>query len=352
MTRRLRLQLVAFFILAAVGTTYVAATYVGLGRLIGISGYEVSVAMPRTGGLFKNAEVTYRGFPIGRVQQLDAAPSGVTATVIITEDDLRIPRDVDVFVRNRSAIGEQYLDLRPRSSDGPWLAAGDRIVATQDQLPLPLDTFLVDVVAFVDSVPTKELGVVVDELYNASVDSGDDLRSLLDASSDLVRQAQPRLAATTSLIDDSDDVLATQVDMSDSITSFSTDLRGLAETLESSDGSLRKLLVAAPSTARAMSALLKEIGVPAARMIGNLLAVNGALGEHATELAVVLDKLPALVQVTDRILGPNGLELGLSTNFTDPRPCTSGYTQPRRGPEETGDARLSQSYGCAGGDQR
>ena len=347
MTRRVRLQVIAFCLIAAVGVSHVAASYVGLGRLVGLTGYEVSVELPRTGGLFDNAEVTYRGVPVGRVEELVADRNGVTATLVITDKDTRIPRDLEALVRNRSAIGEQYLDLRPRTAGKPWLGDGDTVTAGEEQLPMQIDDLLTDLIAFNKSLPTEDLGTVVDELYAASLTAGDDLHTLLEASSDIVAEAEPRLDATTSLIQRSSEVLQTQADTADSLRSFSTDLSLLAQSLEASDGSVRRMLADGPSLAREMQEFIAEVGGPATKMIGRFLAIDEVLADHAGGLRTVLERVPTLVEVVDRVLGPDGIRFGLQTNFTDPPPCASGYTQPHRGPEETTDVPLRTAAGCA-----
>lgn len=345
MTRRVRIQVLVFCVLAALGVSYVSMRYVGLGRLVGVYGYEVSVQLPRTGGLFANAEVTYRGVPVGRVEQLAADRSGVTATVIVTDEDVRIPRDLDALVRNRSAIGEQYLDLRPRTAGAPYLADGDVVKVPEAALPMPIDGLLDDVVAFSRSLPAEDFGVLVDELYDASRSAGDDLRALLAASSDVVEGARPHLGATTDLIQRSGEVLQTQVDTSDSLRSFSTSLDLLAKSLATSDTAVRRVLTSGAPLAREMQALVAEVGQPVAKLIVRFLAIDQVLSSHVGDLSAALSRVPGAVAVVDRILGPDGLRFGLQTNFTDPAPCTAG-TQPRRGPQETSDVPLHTSAGC------
>lgn len=346
MTRRIRLQVLAFCVLAALGVSYVSLRYVGLGRLVGVSGYEVTVQLPRTGGLFANAEVTYRGVPVGRVEKMAADRSGVTATVIVTDEHIQIPRDLDALVRNRSAIGEQYLDLRPRGAGAPYLAEGDVVKVTDDELPMPIDGLLDDVVAFSRSLPAEDFGILVDELYDASRSAGDDLRSLLAASSDVVEGARPHLGATTDLIKRSGEVLQTQADTADSLRSFSTSLDQLAQSLSASDTSVRRVLTEGAPLAREMQALVEEVGKPVTRLIVRLLAVDQVLSSHVGDLSAALSRVPGAVAVIDKVLGPDGLRFGLQTNFTDPPPCTAG-AQPRRGPHETTDVPLRTGAGCS-----
>ena len=114
------------------------------------------------------------------------------------------------MVANRSAIGEQYVDLRPRTDAGPYLAEGDVIAADRATLPPRVETVLKDSRDFADSVPRDDLRTVVDELYEATRGSAEPLRRLLGTSTDLLETADRNLPATRRLIDSSATVLATQ----------------------------------------------------------------------------------------------------------------------------------------------
>jgi phospholipid/cholesterol/gamma-HCH transport system substrate-binding protein len=343
---RLRVQILAFAVIAALGISYVAATYVGVPRLLGLSGYHVTVDLPRAGGLFDNAEVTYRGVPIGRVEDLQAGPDGVRAEAVITTD-LDVPRDLEVLVRNRSAIGEQYLDLRPTGADGPFLADGDRLSVVEDDLPMPLDRLMTDVVAFNESVPTGDLRRVVTELYDASQGTGDDLRVLLGASTDLVRRASDGFAATTSLIHHGSAALRTQAAGSEDIRSFSADLRLVADALVASDENINQLISSTPGAAREIGRLVTEVGAPLASLFDDLLTLNGVLAGRRTELADVLGNAPDVIDAYYASLTGDVVRMGLVTNVTAPVPCTTGYdATPRREGHVTSDASLRTEVRC------
>ncbi len=116
------------------GISYVSARYVGLGDLLLGAGYVVTADFDESGGIFENAEVTYRGVAVGRVDRLRLADDGVHVDLRI-DSGVEVPKDTMAVVENRSAVGEQYVDLQPRTQGGPFLAAGDRI--DDDATPHP-----------------------------------------------------------------------------------------------------------------------------------------------------------------------------------------------------------------------
>ncbi|MEO9221971.1 MAG: MlaD family protein, partial [Mycobacteriaceae bacterium] len=104
-SRLVRIQLIAFAIIAVVGIVYTGVRYVGIDRYFGASGYTVQMQLKNSGGIFSNAEVTYRGVAVGRVGQLTLTPDGVSVGLSINDGAPNIPQDLTAAVANRSAVG-------------------------------------------------------------------------------------------------------------------------------------------------------------------------------------------------------------------------------------------------------
>src|SRR4051794_22667479 len=99
MRRGIKVRLLAFVLLSAMGIIYVGASYLGfvdqaLGR-----GYTVHVLLPESGGLYQGSEVTYRGVKIGKVSAMDVDADGLRVDVAL-EDDAHVPASSPVFVHN------------------------------------------------------------------------------------------------------------------------------------------------------------------------------------------------------------------------------------------------------------
>src|SRR5207248_1113523 len=103
---------VVFLLISVLSVGFVAVRYAGLGKFFGDSGYVVHAQLADSGGIFVNAEVTYRGVTVGRVTALHLDDEGVVADLDITSGD-DIPAASRAVVADRSAVGEQYVDLRP-----------------------------------------------------------------------------------------------------------------------------------------------------------------------------------------------------------------------------------------------
>ena len=75
--RQTKLKLLAFAALAVLGMSYLGFNYVGLDRVILGNGYDVAADFTDSGGIFVNAEVTYRGVAVGRVTDMQLVDDGV-----------------------------------------------------------------------------------------------------------------------------------------------------------------------------------------------------------------------------------------------------------------------------------
>lgn len=347
LTRSAKVKLVAFVVIGLLATAYLGARYAGIDPFS--SGYRVSVSLPDAGGLFENGEVTYRGVPVGKVETLKATTEGVTATLKIDASAPPLPADVKVRVADRSAIGEQYLDLIGASTKGPHLRDGDRLTATSADLPPDLAGLLSDATDFAGSVPTRALETVIDEGYDVAQGSAaGDLRRLLSTSKTFQRQADDSFLASSALIRSSATVLTTQERSSRSIRSYSHDLSLLAHAMSDSDQDLRTLLTRTPGSANQVTKLVKDVGTPLGLLMNNLVPTATTFGDNAAGIRDTMIRVPEAFSIGWAINTPQGFNLGLVPTFFDPLPCTQGYggTQMRSGLDTTAGQPLNLQAGC------
>ncbi|MET0135571.1 MAG: MlaD family protein [Kibdelosporangium sp.] len=350
LSRRIKVQVILFVVLALVGVSYVGAGYAGLDQVWGGRGKIVTARLPESGGLFTNSEVTYRGVRVGRVGPMRLTDDGIEAELRLEPAAPDIPADVDAVVANRSAVGEQYLDLRPKRDDGPFLADG--AVLSDIKLPLPVQDVLSNMDSMVASVPLDSLRTVVDELNEALRGRGSDLQVLLDNQAAFVSTASRYLPQTKSLITDGGTVLLTQEELSSAIKSFTVDSRLLAAQLRESDGDLRTLIGVTPKVSRELSALLQESGTGIGTVLANLLTPAQVFATRGSAFEQLLGTYPAAVGAGYRVIGADGsTNLAMALTFHNPPPCQQGYgaTTYRPGKDVT-PAPLNTGAACTGPD--
>ncbi|MFD5131056.1 MCE family protein [Streptomyces olindensis] len=353
-TRTVKAQLLAFATVTAVGVSYVGAEYTGLVDGLLDRGYTVRADFADSGGIFSGAEVTYRGVPVGRVGELRLSGSGVSVALDIEDGAPRIPSDTLAVVANRSAVGEQYVDLQPRRTDGPYLLDGSTIPRDRTRVPLPVTDMVVSLDRLVNSVGKDDLRITVDELGEAFAGTGPRLSRLVDSGNALVESASDSLPETISLIEDSRKVLRTQADQGSSIKSFSRDLATLTAQLKSSDGDLRRLIGNAPPAGVEVNSLLKSLRPDLPVLLANLISGGQVTLARLPGVEQALVTFPVAVAGSHTVIPGDGTtHFGLVLNADDPPACTQGYDTRRRDPSDTSRRPANTAARCTaprGGD--
>jgi phospholipid/cholesterol/gamma-HCH transport system substrate-binding protein len=336
-TRKIRVQLAVFLLIAAVGVTYVGGRYAGLDRLFGAGGYRVTVQLADSGGIFENAEVTYRGVAVGRVVDLRLTSTGVGVELDIDDTAPPIPAATRAVIANRSAIGEQFVDLQPDDGDPPYLADGSVITVERTRLPPRTEDVLAHLDGLLTSVPIDSVRTVVSELGTAFDGAGEPLQRLLDGGGAFVDTAEEHLPQTVGLLADGRTVLATQEDQSAEILAYSKGLRQISEQLADSDPDLRRVIAASPRVARHIEDLLRKSGSDMSVLIANLLTVSEVTESRTDAIEQLLVAFPVINAFTPSTAPDGRGHLGLVLNFFDPLQCTRGYegTDQRRADDVT-----------------
>ncbi|WP_031107746.1 MCE family protein [Streptomyces sp. NRRL S-146] len=347
-TRTVKAQLLAFATVTAVGVSYVGAEYTGLVDGLLDRGYTVRADFSDSGGIFSGAEVTYRGVPVGRVGALRLSGSeGVSVALEIEDGAPRIPADTLAVVANRSAVGEQYVDLQPRRSGGPYLLDGSAIPREDTRVPLPVTDMVLSLDRLVTSVGKEDLRITVDELGEAFSGTGPRLSRLVDSGNALVESASDSLPETVSLIEDSRKVLKTQADQGSSIKSFSRDLAALTAELKSSDGDLRRLIGNAVPAGQEVNSLLRSTRPHLPVLLANLISGGQVTVARLPGVEQALVTFPVVVAGSHTVVPGDGTtHFGLVLNADDPPPCTQGYGTRRRDPADTGTRPANTDARC------
>ena len=326
-----------FAVITVLAITHVLVRYVGLGASLFGDGYTAYVDLKESGGIFTTASVTYRGVEAGRVGEIALRPDGIRVTLKLNGKH-RIPSDVRALVGNGSAIGEQYLELQPKGSDGPYLSDGDVIPQSRTALPISISSLLVSADKLVNSVPRDDLRTVITEAGTAFGDTGPALQRLLDSTSLLTKEATAALPQTIRLLEDGRTVLATQNAYGDEIISFSNSLASFSRQLRDSDADLRRLLAAGPPAAAELLDLEQSIEATLPITLANLVSVGQTMAVRLPAVRQILVIYPYVVATSLGVFPGDG-----TTRFGVPIPpdgqspvCTEGYypKEKRRPPEE------------------
>ncbi|MGW7095609.1 MCE family protein [Streptomyces sp. NPDC054874] len=325
-TLAIRLKNLAFLVIATLALGYLGVRYADLGHYVGLrSYYTVTVQLPQTGGLYTHSNVTYRGVSVGRVGPIELTEDGVEAELRIEKDAPPIPDSLTAVVANLSAVGEQYVDLRPTRKEGPFLGNGSVIDEADTTTPAPPTDVLTSVDDLASSVDLESLRTVVEEFGAAFEGRGDDLQVLLDTSGDFIEAADKALPVTTRLMADGERVLRTQAEQGQALKGFASGARELAAELKGSDADLRRLIATTPDAAVQISGLLRDLDPAFGVVVANLLTTSEVAVTRQRGLEELLVKLPAVAAAGASAVDDDGARFGMSVTFFEPLPCTAGY---------------------------
>lgn len=349
LTRATRFKVLAFALISVLVLAYTGFHYANLGHYLGLRGYYVvRLELANSGGIFPHADVTYRGVSVGRVGAMSLTSNGIQAELDISDAAPPIPDRLHAAVADLTAVGEQYVDLRPVTSAGPYLRNGSVIAQRDTQLPLPVTTVLSSVNTLATSLPLASLRALMNELGTGLQGEGSNLQGMVDGNSALARAAYATIPQTITLIRDGRSVLATQIAESAALDSFGKNAALLARRLKQSDSALGKLITAGPEAAAQVAGLLTDNNVSLGVLIANLLTTSEVTLTRGTALNELLSGLPALVAAGSTVISAKGARFGVALTFFSPLPCTSGYggTVYRNGLDTSPGPALNRAARC------
>ncbi|MGA9491615.1 MAG: MlaD family protein [Mycobacterium sp.] len=328
LTRFVRIQLAIFAIVGIVGVIAMVIFYVQVPTLLGIGRMTVTLELPATGGLYRFSNVTYRGVEVGKVTAVGLSPNGAKATLSLGTSN-KIPANLDAKVRSVSAVGEQYVDLQPRTDSAPYLHNGSVIAMHDTTIPQAVGPMLDQVSSLINSIPQNKISQLLDESFQAFNGAGFDLGSLSDSASRISADANNVADRTRTLTEDVAPLLNSQVQTADSVRTWARSLAGISDVLATDDSRFRTVLEQGPEAANEASRLLGQIKPTLPILLANLTTI-GQIGvtyhPSLEQLLVLLPPIMGSFLTSGGNNHPNGLPVGdFALTVEDPPICTVGF---------------------------
>jgi phospholipid/cholesterol/gamma-HCH transport system substrate-binding protein len=351
LTRFVRIQLAIFAIIGTIGVIAMVLFYIQAPTLLGIGRMTVTLELPATGGLYRFSNVTYRGVQVGKVTAVALAANGAKATLSLGTSP-KIPANLQADVLSVSAVGEQYVDLRPRTDSAPYLHDGSVIAMHDTTIPQAVGPMLDQVSALVKSLPKNKIAQLLDESFQAFNGAGYDFGSLADSSSRISADANSIIDRTRTLTEDSGPLLDAQAQTTDSIRRWAHSLAGISDVLVTDDSKVRTILQNGPGALDEASRLFEQIKPTLPVLLANLTTIGQIGITYHPSLEQVLVLLPASVGYTSTAAGmnwPDGKARGdFALTIDDPPICTVGFLPPNqwRSPSDTGDVDTPDGLYC------
>ena len=343
LSRRIRIQLVIFTIVALTALTVMGLGYAKLpSMLFGIGRYQVTVELPQSAGLYARGNVTFLGGEVGKVEDVRLTDTGAEA-ILSLKADQRIPGNVKAEVHSQSAVGEQYLALVPQGNGGaPALKAGDVIPVDRTSVPPDINELLGATNRGLLAIPGDNLKTTIDESYVAFGGLGPEIGRIVRGSTALAIDARQNLDDLTNLIDGAAPVLDTQTDSSDAVNAWAAHLASITRQLKDNDSGVRGILKKGPDAAEQIRQLFDKLNPTLPVVLANLVSVNQVgitYRDGLEQLLVLLPQGAGIMQAAgvankDSKTPYKGAFLSFNLNVNVPPPCTTGFlpVQQQRGP--------------------
>ena len=351
-TRRTKVQLLVFALITLIGVSFVGARYARLDRVFLDQSYTVVAHFADSGGAFQGAEVSYRGVRIGQVKELVLTDDGVDVLLDIDNEFDDIPADAHALVGNRSAVGEQYVELQPQSDQGPFLEDDSQIARDRTTTPIQTDTLLTHLDETVRSVDQDDLRTVTSEFGLAFNDAGEDLQTILDSSNAFITAADENFGVTVDLIRDSNTVLHGQIDSERAFRRFARDLSSFTTTVANHDQDLRTLIEDGSLGANELRVFLEDNEVELGELINNLVTTGEVVVKHLDGIEQLLVLYPYVVEggftVVSKSPGTGLYDAHFGMVLTqDPHVCLQGYQgTDRRSPLDGSNRPMNEDARC------
>lgn len=333
LTRRTKVQLVVF---AAVALTALATMFFEYMQapevFFGVSRYTVTVQLAQAGGLYSSGNVTYRGVEVGRVQAVRLTDTGAEA-VLQLDSGTRIPADLDAQVHSVSAVGEQYVELLPRTDNGPSLKSGDVIPVDRTHVPPDINSLLGATNRGLSAIPRENLKTVIDEAYVGVGGLGPELSRLVKGTTTLSIDARKNLDELVALVDNSKPVLDSQSQSADAVEAWASHLATITGQLRDNDSSVAGVLHKGGPAAAEGRQLFDRLTPTLPIVLANLVSVGQVAITYRDNLEALLVELPQGAASTQAIGVANrntkqdyrGLFLSFNLNLNWPPPCATGF---------------------------
>lgn len=300
----------------AVGASALVWAVVGLAglRLFGDDRIEVQAVVSRAAGALPGAEVTYLGQPVGTVDRSEFVDDGILVTMDVELPDQVAPV-LRADVRQKSALGEPYVDLGPAQADPngdgdaggdvvPLASSGGEVQAAElDGVTIPLERtsvpaelgqLLSDADALLGDLNPEALGDFVDGSA-AIVGNEENLRRILRSGAVVAETVRGRQSEIDSL-------LANAAQLSETLDASRGDVEGaldgfseLGAVLAGRTEQLESILERGSTLATEGSRLIADTRPEVDGVLSGLDATFETLADRPTKVREILTLTPLMI---------------------------------------------------------
>jgi phospholipid/cholesterol/gamma-HCH transport system substrate-binding protein len=324
LTRLIWRQLILFGLVSVVTALALGGYYLRLPTAVGVGQYTLKAELPTSGGLYRTANVTYRGQTIGTVTAVEPTETGVRVTMSVA-DRYQIPIDASANVHSVSAVGEQYLDLVSTGNPGRYFSPGQTI--TKGTVPTEIGPALDAANRGLAALPKEKISTLLDETAQAVGGLGPALQRLVDATQAIAGDFKTNISDINDIIQNSGPIIDSQVNSGDAIARWSHNLNILTAQSADNDQHVKSILSQGAPTADQVNSVFSDVRDSLPQTLANLEILLDMLKRYHKGVEQLLVAYPqgAAEGQTVTTPFPGYAALGTSLTINQPPPCLTGF---------------------------
>ena len=324
LTRFIWRQLIMFSILTVITAVALGWYYLRIPTAVGIGQYTLKADLPASGGLYKTANVTYRGETIGTVTAVEPTETGAQVIMSIA-NRYKIPIDASANAHSVSAVGEQYLDLVSVGNPGKYFSPGQTI--TKGTVPTQIGPALDAANRGLAVLPKDKIASLLDETAQAVGGLGPALQRLVDATQAIVGDFKTNIQDVDDIIQNSGPIIDSQVNSGDAIERWAHNLNTLAAQSAENDQHVQRILTQAAPTGDQVNAVFSDVRESLPQTLANLEIVLDMLKRYHKGVEQLLVAYPQGGAEGQTVTAPfpGYAALGTALTINQPPPCLTGF---------------------------
>jgi len=327
-TNFVRTQLIIFAVVTTIAMVAMAALYIRVPAMLGFGVYRVNLDLPSTGGLYQNANVSFRGVNVGKVDSVTLTDNGVRARLTI-DSSTNIPANSAASIRSVSAVGEQFVEFIPPENPSSSKLGNNATVASTD-VPVEISTMLDQADRLLVNIGDSKLRSVMDEAFKAFNGTGEDLQRLLDSMTLLADDTYKNSDAMIALVRQADDVLSTQSATADSVRAWTSNLTRVTDQLRANKPEITGVLAKGPGVTSDAGQFFDSMRMSLPLFVSNIGTTAKTMAVYHPNMRQILVLYPRVLDVLITAVNTGDVEryganADFALGFQDPGTCTVGF---------------------------
>jgi phospholipid/cholesterol/gamma-HCH transport system substrate-binding protein len=226
-------------------------------------GYRVKLSVQEATQLATQADVRISGVPVGKVVKLERDGGRTLATVEIEPRIAPLPADVRVILRQKTILGETFVEMTPGTKGAPRLREGATLPARQAQSTVELD----EVLQSLDAPSRQDLQAW---LTGFAAATGGRAQNINDIAGTL-----------PAVVQDGGDLLGTLAQQRRAVSQLVADAGTVFGTIGARDRATRQIITAGDSVLRTTASRQADLRATVRAVPPFLTALRGAAGPAA-----------------------------------------------------------------------